>query len=265
MVGTMTVACLSHRPEILQANLAASPAIRDGSLPLHVVADAASAASGHNRALDETESDIVIFAHHDVYLPLGWERLLEARIAEVAAKDPDWALIGAFGVGDDQHGYGPVWSSSLGYIVGRVPAAPVAVQSFDELLVVMRRSSGLRFDPDLPGFHLWATDIVTQARERGLGAWSCPLPLVHNDGYHDQLDDSFGAAFHHLRRKWHARLPLRSPVIGIDRLGLNLARQRWRNRKTRAIRIGLAQPTSEDPARLAARCGWADLRAVAPV
>ena len=95
-----TVACASNNDAILNANLALSPMFAAG-MPLHLERNAPSAAIAYNRALDATTAPIVVFAHHDVYLPLGWETMLQARLAEVAAVDPNWALFGAFGVGLD--------------------------------------------------------------------------------------------------------------------------------------------------------------------
>ncbi len=246
--------CASNDAAILRANLMRSDAV--AQWPLSVIENASSAASAYNRGLDESAEPLLVFLHHDVYLPPGWEHLLQQRIAEVAAMDPDWALIGAYGVDEAGRGYGPVWSSSLGQIVGAVPLAPRAVQSFDELLIVMRRDAGLRFDADLPGWHLYGTDIVTQARAQSRGAYACALPLVHNDGYKDQLDQGFGAAYAYLQRKWAARLPLRSPVIKISRIGHQLWRARWHNIRSRDIRQGMAVDTALDPVAIAAACGW---------
>lgn len=130
-------------------------------------------------------------------------------------------------------------------------------------MVVLRRDSGLRFDAALPGFHLWGTDIVAQARTTGLGAWVCPLPLVHNDAFHGHLDHDFGAAYAHLRRKWRARLPMRSPIIGITWHGANLHKARWKNRRSQKLRYAMAQDTGCDPFEVAMRCGWSDLESVA--
>ncbi len=120
-MSRFAIACASHSDAILQANLAKSPCL--ATLPLHVERNAPSAAAAYNAALDATDADVVIFAHHDVYLPKGWDKVLQTRIAEVQAQDPDWALYGSFGVGLDAAHIGPVWSSSLGQIVGRVPLA----------------------------------------------------------------------------------------------------------------------------------------------
>lgn len=255
------IACASHSDAILQANLARSPCLAD--IPLHVERNAPSAAAAYNRALDATDAEVVIFAHHDVYLPPGWDRLLAARLAEVEALDPDWALYGTFGVALDAAHIGPVWSSSLGQIVGRVPLAPVEVQSFDELLIILRRSSGLRFDEDLAGWHFYGTDIVTQARARGLRAWAGALPCIHNDRFHDALGPDFAAAYKAMRRKWRGRLPLRSPITKISRSGLHLIRDTWHARGSKGFRETMALDTGTPVETLAARCGWSDLSASA--
>jgi hypothetical protein len=100
--------------------------------------------------LDASHEDLVVFLHQDVFLPSGWEELLWHRVQQVEQIDLEWGLLGSFGIAaHDSCGYGPVWSTSLGQIVGRVPDQPIVVQSFDEMLMVMRRGSGLRFDENL--------------------------------------------------------------------------------------------------------------------
>jgi len=251
--------CASHSDAILQANLAASPLVATHAL--HVERGAASAAVAYNRLIDATTAPVIVLAHHDVYLPHGWDRLLQSRLAELVALDPDWALFGAFGVAFDSRPTGPVWSSSLGQIVGRVPMAPVPVQSFDELLIIVNRASGLRFDETLPGWHFYGTDIVTQARARGLTAYAGALPCIHNDRFHPALGADFTAAYRHQQRKWRDRLPIRSPITKISRSGLHLIRDTWQARGSQQVRETMATDTGTPPAQLAARCGWSDLSA----
>ena len=254
-----TVACASNNDAILNANLALSPMFAAG-MPLHLERNAPSAAIAYNRALDATTAPIVVFAHHDVYLPLGWETMLQARLAEVAAVDPNWALFGAFGVGLDASHIGPVWSSSIGLIVGRVPMEPTRVQSFDELLIVLRRSSGVRFDETAPGWHMYGTDIVQTARARGLHAYAGALPTIHNDRYHESLQSDFVECYQFMRRKWRADLPLRTPIIKISRSGLHLYRNRWSDYSSAGFRANMAVGLAHSPKRLAELCGWSDLR-----
>lgn len=259
MTERIRLICPSNNAAILQANLARSPCL--DRLPLSVIEGASSATVAFNRGLDESDEEILVFLHHDVFLPRGWDSLLHTRLAQITARHPDWAVLGAFGVGLDHRGYGPVWSSSLGAIIGAISPAPVAVQSIDELMIILRRDAGLRFDEELLGWHLTGTDIVTAARAAGRGAYVVPLPLVHNDGYKDDLDASFLDAYTYLRRKWASRLPLRSPILKISRSGWHYWRMRWQNRHSRAFRQNMAIETARDPAELAALCGWADLSA----
>ncbi|WP_296639713.1 glycosyltransferase [Roseinatronobacter sp.] len=257
---TIAFVCASNNPQILNDNLMRSPAIASGAYPLEVVENAPSAAQAYNTGLDRSAADVVVFLHHDVYLPLGWDALLRQRIAEVEAKDPNWALLGAFGIAMDTRGYGPVWSSSINFIAGLMPLSPVPVQSFDELLIVMRRGAGLRFDEALTGWHMYGTDIVCQARAKGLGAFSVALPLIHNDGYKETLDGNFEAAFRHMARKWRNLLPIKTPVVKITTDARDLYKWRWNLWRSRKARRALAAPDARDPRDYARACGWMDLR-----
>lgn len=253
----LAAACNSK--EILRVNLERSAILPD--VELHCEWDAVSAAQAYNRALAATTAPVVIFAHQDVWFPKGWDRVLAARIREVSALDPDWALIGAFGVGLNGVGYGPVWSSSLGQIVGRVSQTPVPVQSYDEMVIVLRRDSGLLFDEALGGWHMYGTDIVTQARARGLGAWAVSLPCVHNDRFHAVLGMDYVDCYRAMRRKWKAHLPLCTPITKISRSGLHLRRVQWRARRSLAYRKDMAVENQIPVEELARRCGWLDLSA----
>ena len=253
----VVVAC--NDDEILESNLMRSPMIALGGIPVHVERGAASAGIAYNRGLSATSAELVVFAHQDVYLPLGWETLLHARIAELQQSDPDWALLGSYGVDDTGAHYGPVWSSSIGSIIGRISPVPIAVQSFDEHLFVMRRSAGFAFDENLPGFHLYGTDIVQMVRKSGRGAYVMPLPLIHNDRFKGQLGNDYLEAFRYMQRKWKDVLPLVSPVAKISWHGLQLARSRWRNMRSRVSRREIAAPTECDPRVYADLCGWSDV------
>ncbi|TXI06591.1 MAG: hypothetical protein E6Q73_00340 [Pseudorhodobacter sp.] len=248
------LACASHSPAILSANLGRSPLLATRSL--HIESNAPSAAIAYNRALEATTAPVMVFAHHDVYLPPGWDGVLAARLAELP---PDWAVFGSFGIGLDGAHIGPVWSSSLGMIVGRVPMAPAPVQAFDELLIVLNRASNLRFDESLPGWHMYGTDIAQTARAAGFGAYAGALPCIHNDRYHDALGTDFDEAYRFIQRKWADRLPIRTPITKISRSGLHLMRDRWRNRRSADFREGMAVGTDHPVEALAARCGWSRL------
>lgn len=253
------IACASNSDAILAANLAASPCLSEG-ISLHVERGAASAAVAYNRALDATTGDVVVFAHHDVYLPKGWDALLSARLDELTRLHPDWGVAGAFGIGADSRQFGPVWTSSLGQIIGRVPLHPEPVISFDEMLIVLRRASGLRFDDSQPGWHMYGTDIVCRARAAGKGAFVIGLPCIHNDRFHGALGPDFTESYRWMQARWPQYLPIQTPVTKISRSGLHLMRERWNMRKSLEMRETDAVDTAAPAPELALRCGWADLR-----
>ncbi len=258
MSASFTLACASNSDSILSANLAASPPVLAG-VRLHIERNAPAATIAYNRALDATDTDIVVLAHHDVYLPKGWDALLAVRLAELTTQDPDWALAGAFGIAADYRQFGPVWTSSLGQIIGRVPLKPEAVVSFDEMLIIVRRSSQLRFDETQTGWHMYGTDIVCQARAAGRAAYAIGLPCIHNDRFHGALGPDFTESYRWMQRKWAQFLPIQTPVTKISRSGLHLMRERWNMRKSIEMRETDAVDTDAPPTTLAARCGWADL------
>jgi hypothetical protein len=243
--------------ETLARNLAASPAIASGAARLHVERGAPCMGVAYNRGLDATRAEIVVFAHQDVYLPASWPARLAQAIACVEKADPNWGVLGPFGVTPEGRSAGRVWCAANRGLIGRAVDEPVPVQSLDELILVLRRGSRLRFDEALPHFHFYGTDIVQQARVARLGAYAADLPVVHNSKPVATLDAGYLAGWRYMRRKWRTRLPIVTPVTRIDRFGLKLLRkqlQLWRSMRSRAT---AAIPRSEDPAAIAARCGIA--------
>jgi hypothetical protein len=253
----VVVVCASNSDAVLQANLGISPAL--GRFGLHVERGAPSATIAYDRATQATTSEILVFAHHDVFLPLGWDALLLARLNDLSRRHPDWALAGAYGVAADYRQFGPVWTSSLGQIIGRVPMQPEPVQSFDEMLIVLRRSSGVQFDTFQPGWHMYGADIVQTARAAGRGAYAIGLPCIHNDRFHGALGADFSQSYRWMQGKWQPFLPIQTPVTKISRSGLHLYRERWNMRTSHGFRAADAVDTGAPPHELARRCGWSDL------
>jgi hypothetical protein len=97
------------------------------------------------------------------------------------------------------------------------PELPARIATLDELLLVVRRDAGLRFDPAL-GFHLYGADICLQARERGLAVVALAAPCHHNSRSVG-LPEEFFASAEVFARKWNHRLPIATPCVIIDRYG----------------------------------------------
>jgi hypothetical protein len=240
----------------LARNLAASPLIASGRAALTPIRGARCASAAYNAGLDATDAPLVVFAHQDVWLPPAFEAGLAAATADLDQRDPAWAVLGVFGTTAAGRRVGRVWSSGIGRCVGEPVDAPTPVVSVDELVIVLRRDAGLRFDPTLPHFHLYGTDIVQTALAAGRGAWAATLPVVHNSRYVPTLSGGFTDAYRHMRRKWRAALPIATPVTRITASGLDLMRSNFRLWRTRRARAAAAFDCATDPREIARACGW---------
>lgn len=202
--------------EVLAANLARSRALSEPGSRLHILRGYRSASVAYNAGLDAGTHELVVFAHQDVYLPAGWAPAMSAALAHLDAIDPAWAVLGLFGSTAAGGTVGHVWSSGLQRLLGAPFDTPMPVASLDELLLVVRRSSGLRFDAGLHGYHLYGTDIVQSALSSGRSAYAVCAPVIHNSRPVLYLPREYLSAYVYMRRKWARRLPIPhgiSPIV----------------------------------------------------
>lgn len=167
-----------------------------------------SAARAYNEGLSEATNEILVFCHSDVYLPPHWMDRIGAAIDFLDSAHLNWGVLGAVGVDLDGRVKGHVYSTGLRSVVGAPFPEPVPAKSLDEMVLVMRRSSGLRFDESLPGFHLYGTDICLQAAGKGLGSYVVPAFCIHNSRGIRFLPAAFWRSYAYMRRKWRAQLPV---------------------------------------------------------
>lgn len=240
----------------LGRNLAQSNLITEEGVETVYVRGARSASRAYNEGFQRTTADYLVFAHQDVYLPDPFRNQLVAAIDNVTAQDPSWGVIGAYGVDLDGHHNGTVWSSGLGRTLGMSMQMTQRAQSLDELILIVRRASGCRFDPDLPDFHLYGTDIVLTAQSRQSSAWIVELPVVHNSKSIRTLGPGFAAAYHYMRKKWRTELPVQTPVLALTRNSLPLWRTRLNLWRTRARRAARSVSPNTDPRAIARACNY---------
>lgn len=233
--------------EILKHNLMRSAIIREDGVDLRCYRGATSASEAYNEGLDETPGRIVVFAHQDVFLPDAWAGQLARAVSRIESVDPDWAVIGAFGIDLTGQPVGHAWSTGLARRLGGRLETPVETTSIDEFVIVLNRASGLRFDPALPGFHLYGTDIVLEAARRGLKSYVAEIPAIHNSKPVHGYAGGYAEAWRFMRRKWSDRLPVRTLTVPLGRTGLPLLRASYRLRKTRRQRFLAACDPSTDP------------------
>lgn len=216
--------------DVLRGTLLKSPDI-DHRCEVIALRGYASAAEAYNTGLSRAGNDLVVFAHTDVYFPKGWLESLQNAIQQLASVDPDWGVLGIYGATVSGHLAGYVYSTGLKSIVGQPFDTSIQAASLDEMLLIMRKSSALRFDTALRGFHLYGTDICLEAMSRGLKNYIIATFCIHNSVGIQRLPKAFWASYFYLRKKWWTRLPVRTccttitktawPVVQSLRTSLN--------------------------------------------
>ena len=167
-----------------------------------------NAGKAYNSGLAEADHEIVVFAHQDVFLPATWLANLSRVLAQLEAVDSNWGVLGPFGVARAGGFRGHCYSTGLRRILGSSFDKPIPAQSLDEFVLIVRRSSGLKFDENLPGFHLYGADICLEAAIRGIASYIIPAFCIHNANGVVRIPAAFWRGWFYLRRKWMQKLPV---------------------------------------------------------
>ena len=199
----------------LETDLGRSPEIANGKVGLTILWNPKSAAAAYARAMQSATAEVLIFAHCDVYFPGSWFARLAWELDRLDRIDPTWAVAGLSSLTATGEQVGRLYDSSLEPffvetrgIFGKPLVSPVPIVSADELGLIVRREASVSFDPLLPEFHLYGTDIVLEAERQGKRSYGLDLPLIHNAKAQLQFRRDYVRAYKYMVRKWHARLPV---------------------------------------------------------
>ena len=217
------IVCAANDTNTLRRCLLASPALRSVSLPMVVVYGAPNAAVVLDTAYSSGFNvDWWIWLHQDVILPEGWFDGFHKQLAQALARWPDLATVSNYGLNASGQRAGVLLDR--GELLREELALPCLARSFDEHLIGLRASAGLRFDPEL-GFDLYGTDVVLCAETAGLPAAVLPLYCEHWSSTPKYPPFSGGLISRYLKsatyfeRKWQAALPIASPCMSFDSVG----------------------------------------------
>jgi hypothetical protein len=233
------VYCCARSSDIdrLEADLGRSPEIENGSVGLTILWNQASAAGAFSQAIETATAEVLVFAHCDVYFPKGWFKRLAWEVDRLSHLDHDWAVAGisSMTLSGEQVGrmfdtaLEPIFAGTSG-VHGKALTIPVPIVSADELVLVVRRESGVSFDPLLPEFHLYGTDIILEAERQGMRSYGLDMPLIHNAKAQLRLGADYGRAFRYMVRKWRHRLPVPTTCLPLTAAPFTLAIARMRLR-----------------------------------
>lgn len=206
----------TNNDAILQSCLLNSPATKAAS-EIILQRGFASAACAYNAAIDKAKTDILVFVHQDVYLPENWAASLQETLVRLSSTDPNWGVLGIWGIDRSFQRKGHLYCNASGGIYGRAFEHVYPTRTLDEVLIIVRKSSGLRFDDQQPGYHLYATDICLEAESRGMRVYAISAFCFHNADTYKLLPASFWKNYLFIRRKWKSALPVVTPCISITK------------------------------------------------
>ena len=217
------IVCAASDTKKLQRCLLASPALRSISLPMVVVYGAPNAAVVLDTAYSSGFNvDWWLWLHQDVILPEGWFDNFCKQLAHALERWPDLATVSDYGLNANGQRAGILLDR--GELLREELPLPCLARSFDEHLIGLRASAGLRFDPEL-GFDLYGTDVVLSAETAGLPAAVLHLYCEHcsstpkHPPFSTELISRYLKSATYFERKWQAALPIASPCMSFDFVG----------------------------------------------
>ena len=145
---------------------------------------------------------MVVFCHQDVEFLEKWTEKLFEQISIVEKTHKSWGVLGTFGVAKNGMFAGHIIDPSGHFHCLPLPAE---VQSLDEHCLIMRKHSGLTFDEQLGGFHLYGADICLQASAKGLINFAIDACVQHLSS--GKADTNFYEAADKLYQKWRYKNP----------------------------------------------------------
>ena len=169
--------------------------------------------AAYNAAINECDDEYLVFVHPDVYLPCTWHDDFERSISWLQENDPNWGVLGLFGVASDGSRHGFTFSTGIGSFLGIPFSQPREIRTVDEFVFILRRESGLAFDQNLPTAqnHFAATDLCLAAKQRNMRSYVIPCFALHNSNRWSFLPFNFWKSYLYIRKKWRSELPVEAP------------------------------------------------------
>jgi hypothetical protein len=216
MIEPYTIITASNNIKMLNDNLLKSDAVKSAD-KIIVQENYKTASEAYNDAIDRSETDLLIFTHQDVYLPPNWCSDLAESIKRLDMGPTNWGVLGAWGVSTTRKGAGFMFCNAFGKTLGHSFSEPKEVQTLDEVLLIFRKSSGLRFDENLKGFHLYGSDLCLTANSMMLKNYAVSAFCLHNSTNYHAFPKDFWSSYKYLRKKWIEQTPICTSCTTITR------------------------------------------------
>lgn len=234
--GSITFAVAVNNRAVFRNNFLASSCLRrPHNHEILAQEGFTSAARAYNDAIDRSANDLIVFVHQDIFLPGRWLQQLTLALDWLRNSDPRWGVAGSYGKTVDGRGWGHVYSSGRG-VIGKPLERPVPVQTLDEIVLILRKSSGLRFDERIPHYHFYGADICLSAAKGGMTSYAISAFCIHNTQQNLVLPKEFYECYRELKRIWRDCLPIQTTCIRVSKSDLPMYLRRVQERYLRHIR-----------------------------
>lgn len=217
-INNICIIAAVNNDEVLNSCLLASPDLHSG-IQVNIQRGAKSAAEAYNAGIKATTAEIMVFVHQDVYLPQGWLDILNDTLKKIEKQDSNWGVLGLYGKDRMNNGHGHVYSTGLQRVLGKSFSGIIEVETLDEMVLILKRLSDLKFDESVPNFHLYGADICLQAKAHNMRSYVFPAFAIHNSNGIGILPKDYWKTYFAMRRKWKAVLPVMTPCMPISRWG----------------------------------------------
>lgn len=212
--------------EIFESNFLTSPCLRvPHNHQIIVQENFSSASKAYNDAINRSVNDLIIFAHQDIMLPESWLMDLAHALDRLQKIDLRWGVLGCYGVTAKPKAHGHIYYFG---VLGEAFQDPAPVQTLDEIVLILRKSSGLRFDENLPNFHMYGADICMTAAQQGLKSYAISAFCIHNSQQNLVLPKEFYDCCKYFRKKWRACLPVQTTCVRITKFSFPLYNRKLR-------------------------------------
>jgi hypothetical protein len=142
---------------------------------------------------------------------------LTRALAFIEESDPDWGVIGCYGHDMYGDGFGLMYCAGNEKLLGRLSAHPIPIQTLDEVVLIIKKSSGLRFDDFMPNYHLYGADICMTVASRGKKCYAISAFCLHNTNKLPFLPKNYFECYNYVKNKWSRFLPIDTTCIRIER------------------------------------------------
>jgi Glycosyltransferase like family len=232
----ITFVSVVNSREIFDNNFLASPCFQKShGYQILVQENFTSAANAYNDAINRSANDLIVFAHQDMVFPETWIPQLERALTLLDATDPNWGVLGCYGITVKGEERGFIYSNGIG-VLGTPFEEPAPVQTLDEIVLIVKKSSGLRFDGRLNHFHFYGADICMEAMKRGMKSYAIPGFCIHNTQFNLVLPKDFYNSYRVMKSKWKESLPIQTTCIRLSKFDGPLYLRRLKEMYLRYIR-----------------------------